>query len=260
MNSTMPLISCICVSRGKPEMLRRIIGCFTGQTYQNKELLIVLEREGGDTLHFQDASIEMSNDIRLIWVDTKPAITLGELRNLGIRKANGKFVCQWDDDDWYHMNRLSDQYAALVTHGYHGCVMTQWLVLDTTSQKAYISNERLWEGSILCRKDILVLNAYENKRIGEDTATVEYLASKGILYPLNKAPVLYMYIYHGNNTWDYSHWNFIFECSTPLSPKDSKCIMDIANGRYSIREGSLLLDKLLERQYSGRGMLKEHLR
>jgi glycosyltransferase involved in cell wall biosynthesis len=249
MNSQATLISCICVTRKKPDLLKRAIGCFTSQTYSNKELIILYEDDDDDTIDFLKDGFPPESGIRLFRVPAYPKMALGELRNLAIKIAKGEYVCQWDDDDWYHMSRLEWQYHLLFREGRHGSILTQWLVFDSTTSTAYISNSRLWEGSILCRKSVLQQKAYEDKTLGEDTATIEYLSSRGSLYYLSQMAGLYIYVYHGNNSWDYGHWTKIFRCSTSLSYEDSCIVRDILAGRWPVAEGSQMLDAVMERSY-----------
>jgi cellulose synthase/poly-beta-1,6-N-acetylglucosamine synthase-like glycosyltransferase len=245
MHSQSSLVSCVCVTRNRPDLLKRSIECFLAQTYANRELIVLYEDDDTATEEFVGNGFSPDSGVRLIRVPAYPKMTLGELRNVAIKIARGEFVCQWDGDDWYHMNRIELQYRKLFTEGRHGSILTQWLVYDGVTETAYISNERLWEGSILCRTRVLQEKAYEDKPLGEDTATIEYLASRGSLCLLNEMPGLYIYVYHGNNSWDYEHWSAIFEASTALSATDSGIIADILNGRYSVSEGSVLLDGIL---------------
>jgi glycosyltransferase involved in cell wall biosynthesis len=219
------------------------------QTYPNKELIILYEDDDAATENFVGAGFPGSTGIRLFRVAAQPKIALGELRNLAIQAARGEFICQWDDDDWYHMNRLQQQYEKLFSEGRHGSILTQWLVFDSVTGTAYTSNNRLWEGSVVCRKSVLQFKAYEDKPLGEDTATIEYLASTNSLYLLNKVPGLYIYVYHGNNSWDYEHWSEIFRASTALSIQDSNIVADILKGKWPVQESSLLLDAIVRRHY-----------
>lgn len=86
---------------------------------------------------------------------------------------------------------------------------------------------------------------YDNLRIGEDTALIERLLSKNNLFLINNVPNLYIYIYHGKNTWNYSHWAKIFECSFHLNTCDSSKIQDLLKDNENIINNSLTLDKLL---------------
>jgi glycosyltransferase involved in cell wall biosynthesis len=250
MNNYLPLISCVCVTRKKPAFLKRAIECFLAQTYPNKELVIVYEDDDDATAEFIASGFPADTNIRLFRVPAYPKIVLGELKNLAVRIARGDFICQWDDDDWYHIRRLEEQYSRLFSAGRHGSVMLQWLVFDSVTSTAYLSHVRLWEGSILCSKNILQLKAYEDKPLGEDTATIEYLARMNCLHLLKELPGLYIYVYHGYNAWNYDHWCAIFRCSTALSREDSGVVADILNGTYSAREGSMLLDGILEQSFT----------
>lgn len=249
MNNESSLISCICVTRKKPDLLRRSIDCFLAQTYPNKELIILYEDDDIATDNFLGRGFDPEKNIRLFRAPAYPKMALGELRNAAIKIARGEFVCQWDDDDWYHSHRLEMQYQKLFSEGRHGSILTQWLVFDSTTATAYISNVRLWEGSILCRKNVLQQKAYEDKPLGEDTATIEYLASRDSLCFLNEMARLYIYVYHGGNSWDYDHWSEIFMASTALTPEDGQVVSEILQGAYSVAEGSRLIDNLFERVY-----------
>lgn len=250
MNNPSSLISCVCVTRKKPGLLKRAIDCFLWQTYPNKELIILYEDDDIATEEFVSKGLPSESGVRPFRVPVYPKMALGELRNLAIEKARGEFICQWDDDDWYHMSRLELQYRKLFSKGYQGSILTQWLVFDCLTTTAYISNVRLWEGSILCRKSVLQQKAYEDKPLGEDTATIQYLASMDSLYLLDEMPGLYIYVYHGNNSWHYEHWKEIFRCSTAFSADDSFLVGEILKGKYPVGESSLLLDAIIERSYA----------
>jgi len=243
-----PLISCICITRGKPGMLSRVIRCFYAQSYQNKEMIIVYEEDDHATAAFVSNHNHLGANIQLVKIPAAPRMTLGALRNKGISAANGDFICQWDDDDWYHMNRLTCQYHAMLQQGADGSVLTRWLVFNEVSGKAYLSNRRLWEGSILCRKERIQQKAYENITRGEDTVVIEHLVSTGCLHLVEDVPELYIYVYHGGNTWHSSHWDFIFTSSTDLADKCSRHINDILNEEYSVETASLMLNELLEKE------------
>jgi len=119
-----PLISCLCVTHKKPDLLIRAVHCFYTQSYSNKQLVIVYEEK-----------------------DSK--ITLGELRNISIKKVDGTFVYQWDDDDWYSPERLSKQMQYLQLYEKPASILSKWIVFNSCSPKAFMSNHRPWEGSIL---------------------------------------------------------------------------------------------------------------
>jgi len=234
-----PLISCLCVTRNKPGLLEKAIGYFTFQTYHRKELLIVYE---DDDIATKEKLREYTDrDIRAIEVPANPKLTLGQLRNLAIQRSSGEYFCQWDDDDWYHSQRLELQMNCLRSSGKAASVLVNWLMFDKPLQQAYFSFTKVWEGSILCRKDLITSEVcYDNRSLGEETNFIFALVAKNCLYPL-VMPSLYIYIYHGNNSWNRDHFGKLFSRSQPLSAAVSRLVGDVLDGRYDHRKASQLL-------------------
>lgn len=222
-----PLISCLCVTHEKPKMLERVINCFYNQSYQNKQLIIVYE--DFDTLtHEFIINQYFENNIKVIMIDSsKKKIPLGELRNTSIYEADGEYVCQWDDDDWFDPDRLATQMLFIQQSGKPACILSRWIVFDALTSKAYLSNQRLWEGSILCRKDLMLEKLYPALHKGEDSSVVEHLYQNEKLYIVDDMPELYIYISHGNNTWEQRHFDQIFQFSTELPSEYSLEIQEI---------------------------------
>jgi glycosyltransferase involved in cell wall biosynthesis len=242
-----PVISCICITRAKPQMLKRAIACFTAQSYIEKELIVVYEDDDVATEYFVNTYKHSPGEsIRFICVNTTPKCTLGELRNIGIDKATGTFICQWDDDDWCHVNRLEYQYNVIRNTSYKASVLTQWLVFDAIKGNAYISNKRLWEGSLLCCKSLIGQKQYEHVAMGEDTPVIDFLKSSNHICEIACCSNLYIYVYHGCNTWHLAHWEEIFRCSKYLGKKISQEIAMILNGEYQHKEASEIVDWLLQ--------------
>ena len=218
MDRLLSSISCLCVTHGKAEMLKRAINCFRGQQYPNKQLIVVYETNDTTTERFLKSEIRTDDQIKLMPEPVLPAKkTLGELRNLSVEFADGEYVCQWDDDDWYDPERLSIQMERLQVSGKPACILSRWIVFDATTGQAYLSNRRLWEGSIMCRRDLLMQNPYPVLPKGEDTQVVRMLYERNMLEIIDDEPELYVYVYHGKNTWEKEHFHQIFECSTILN-------------------------------------------
>lgn len=238
-----PLISCICVTRGKPQLLRRSILCFETQTYLNRELIIVYEEDDLQTAEFLRHRTDWAN-VRIVVVKAIPKHSLGSLRNIGIAMAIGNFICQWDDDDWYHVRRLELQLNALSGTGKKASILKQWLVFDECSCNAYISNKRLWEGSVLCDWATIRQKPYEPIGRGEDTPVIDYLKENHWLHEIESKAGMYIYVYHGSNTWSEGHWNYIFDCSQKLTAENSQEVRDILNGKYTNAEASDRIDQI----------------
>ncbi|MGN6601345.1 MAG: glycosyltransferase [Ginsengibacter sp.] len=238
---TDPLISCLCVTRHKPHLLTRAIRCFLGQTYGNKELLIVCESDDLETVEL--VSCIKDDMISLIVVDVHPKRTLGELRNLSIAAAKGDFFCQWDDDDWYHSKRLELQFKFLNDYYKSGSVLVNWIIFDELKREAYLSYTRAWEGSILCKKEIVDKeHYYDHLTKGEDTFFLFKLLERNCLVPI-MMPYLYIYVIHGSNTWQRQHFdNMLLSCQK-LSSQSAVWISEILKGNYSPEEASEILLK-----------------
>jgi len=247
-NIQFPLISCLCVTRGKPKLLERAISCFNYQTYSNKELIVVYEDDDLLTRGFVN-SIK-NPKIFVHEVRNSKKVTLGYLRNYAVENSHGEYICQWDDDDWYNIHRIETQYKELYASNLPSCVLSQWLVFNSNTQKAYYSNERFWEGSLLCLKSIFKNIKYPHLKRGEDTPVIEYLNKSKKLKAITHSANLYIYVYHGKNTFDFNHWDEIFKGSDELDSKLSNKIHKMLNSK-DIRKSSMALDKLHESFFFG---------
>lgn len=235
-----PLISCLCVTRNKPELIARAIKCFKAQTYPTKELIIVYEDNDKDIQDF----VKTINDpcIRNFEIPTNPKLTLGELRNKSIEFAQGEYFCQWDADDWYHSKRLALQMNCMTEMHKDVCFLTYWIIFDSLTKKAYLSRKRIWEGSMLCKKNIVTDKIiYPSIPKLEDFQFVEQLLEQNNIYPAD-LPHLYIYVYHGDNTWNYHHFELNFKAGKELSGSASTIIHDILDGKYSNDKASELMD------------------
>jgi glycosyltransferase involved in cell wall biosynthesis len=237
-----PQISCLCVTRKKKFQLERVIRCFKAQTYPNKDLLILYE--DNDPITEQVISKIEDKSISSIKIPSNPKLTLGQLRNISIQECKGDFFCQWDDDDWYHRQRLEHQMNSILYSHKPASLLPYWIMFDAMDNQAYMSHMRLWEGSILCNKSLLKEDlAYAHYIRGEDQFFVDKLIAKNLVFPL-VMPQLYIYTYDGNNTWDRSHFEFLFKYSQKLSDESSILLKHILEHKYNEQEGSDILSSV----------------
>lgn len=241
-----PLVSCLCVTHHHVDLLKRSVDYFQAQTYSHKEL-VILHRDDNTAA---DDFVKSLKDQRIIHVIV-PAegLTLGERRNIAIDRSNGFYFCNWDDDDWMHSSRLERQVRQLRQSGKKGNVISNVLIFDATQGTAYLSASRPWEGSILCERSVVnSLFRYEELRKGEDSVFIARLVQEGLL-SFTEHPYLYIYCYHGGNTWGRQHWeDRILKYAMKLPVEMNRLVNDIVSDRYSCAEASVLLDEWLERQ------------
>jgi glycosyltransferase involved in cell wall biosynthesis len=209
--STLPWITCVCVSRNRPAFLRRAVRYFQWQTYPRKDLVIV--REGDEVVSGLTADL---TNITVIDLPHGTPLTLGERRNISIQHAKGDYFCQWDDDDWYHSNRLEIQMSDLRASEKPACVLNRLILYDQPGNQAYLSSERFWEGTLLCKTEIVRDRIqYPKVNISEDNSLVVALIKRGWVHSLT-APFLYAYVYHRGNTWDLAHFQQLFHAGYKL--------------------------------------------
>ena len=198
---TPPLISCLCVTRNRVAMLRRAVNCFLDQIYSPRELVVLYESDDSATRDYLATLHEAQ--IRVIEVPVEPKLTLGALRNISVAASRGEYVANWDDDDWHSPLRLAEQIEAICNSGKPSCLLTRWVIYDLVANQAYRSGPRLWEGSLVAKRDAII--AYPEIAKGEDKVVVDQLIVDDRVVGLD-SPHLYVYVVHGSNTWETEHW------------------------------------------------------
>ena len=206
------LVSCLCVTRDRVPLLRRAVACFVAQTHPARELVVLFESDDSATRDYL-ASVSDPR-IRALEVPARPKRSLGALRNLSVQAAAGRYLAQWDDDDWYAPARLASQLAALQAGQRPACVLARWILFDAVTGAAYLSARRNWEGSLLA--EVVALPAYADLSRREDAPVLEQMAVEGKLVVLDQ-PWLIVYTHHGNNTWERSHWRGLVQRAQPLT-------------------------------------------
>lgn len=239
-NTAMPLISCLCLTRNRPKFLKRAIQCFISQTYINKELVVVYLKNDVAT---SEVLLTVDNIcIRSVEVDSDLNLSTGELRNLSIEHSYGEYFCQWDDDDWNNCERLQIQMDGILYSNKEASILPRWFMYDEGKKEAYLSNYGPWAASVLCSKSIITdkLN-YPKLNKMEDSRFLGKLLKINCLYPI-QVPQLYIYVYHGNNTWDEEHFNKMFSRSKKMPENINELIEAIISGKVCDSEGSSLLN------------------
>lgn len=200
MESEMALVSCLMVTRNRRQFVKRATRAFQQQTYPNREL-IVLDDGQDDTVSF----VKGLNDTKIRYVRPEDdSLRLGELRNLAVQAANGEFIMQWDDDDWYHPNRIRVQLAALRYTDSQFCFLSRWMLFWPARGIFVYSKELCWEGSILGLRT--GMPKYPPLARGEDSALVQQVLNSSARVCFVDHPDLYAYTVHGANTYGDDHF------------------------------------------------------
>ena len=138
--------------------------------------------------------------------------TLGALRNLSMACASGTILCQWDDDDLYHAQRVERQLTALLESHKAAVGLQEVLQFFPVSRVMFWTNWRnapatIMPSTIMFRADAPMTypeTGPESLR-GEDSVVCAQLLAANALSPLAGMPQLSIYVSHGANTWDDGH-------------------------------------------------------
>lgn len=204
--SSAPLVSCLMVTANRSALARRALECFRSQTYTNRELVII-----DDGTEDYEPMLRTYRDLCTIHYHRVPLEAgrlLGGLRNLSLDSANGEILTQWDDDEWYHPERLERQAERLM-NGADVCYLRNTLVhVNTPEMKDHpYRTDSLGSaipGTIMHRRSNI---RYPNLRRGEDAQYLDALRA-GNKHGSPKGPHTHLFIrcFHGANTWDATHF------------------------------------------------------
>jgi len=192
------------VTGNRKKIAARAIQCFYNQTWPNKELIII--DDGNEDL----SELINHNNLSPVFyyrLTKKEENTLGYLRNYSLEKANGVFITQWDDDDWYHPDRIKVQAEVLLV-GYDACCFKGTLMhLDnpTYFSLPYIGYLKDGvPGSIMHKKDTTV--KYPEIRRAEDTLYLDQWREKKYKLIGREHSDKFIRCFHGSNTWESDHF------------------------------------------------------
>jgi hypothetical protein len=215
-------ITCICVTHSRVPFLRRSVRCFLEQEYHDRELVVIYQSDDDATRQFLEGLSEGS--IIPVEVPAVPRLSLGSLRNFGRQAGTGKYIATWDDDDWHSPARLAEQMRAIQETGASACLLARLTLYDSITKRAYVSNTRPWEQSIVAERAILPLHPDLEK--SEDTPVVQEVVRQG-QYTLLDRPELYVYTRHRRNTCD--QWGHFLNVSRPLGMETSSFVSALIN-------------------------------
>ena len=203
-SDSVPKVSCVMVTADRRAFCRRSLRCFNRQTYPNREIVVV--DDGQQDLRPALADIP-EDQLRYVKLSSDEDHVLGALRNVGLEAATGDFIVQWDDDDWYHAERIERQAAAL-QQGYDACSLHGALMhIDAPefAEHPYVGYlQDGVPGTIMHRRDLSI--RYPEQRRAEDTVFLDQWRNRDHVRLSGSNAYLFIRCFHGGNTWDKSHF------------------------------------------------------
>ena len=202
------LVSCVMVSRGNVEILRHSVDCFLRQTYENLELVVILQNMSHDLRSYFDSLKNVGRPMRIHTVPAAAAaLTLGDLRNMAIARSRGRIICQWDDDDLHHSRYVDYMVGFMEANVVDVAFLMQCTMWWPGRRQFALTKIRLLEGSMVADRSVIPI--YPRLGKGEDTFVMNAVRRHAIVAV--RAPQLYVYTITGENTWDEQHLERIAE-------------------------------------------------
>lgn len=230
-----PLISCICISQNRSQLLLRAIVNFEQQSYPNRELVVSYPSNDLLSKKLLDRILEISH-LKMVIVCRESSGSLGQLRNQAVTAAHGSYICIWDDDDWHHPERLRYQMNQLQnsTKKYQACILRKIILYDSNTEHAFLSAAYNWSGTLLCKKDLIIKHPYQHINRLEADSLLEHLESSKLLLAIKGSYYLYVYIYHGTNVIDGFHFQYFSANGSKLDAKATQNIIQNVEASYKL--------------------------
>jgi len=210
-----PLISCIMPTRGRAHYVAQAIVYFNSQTYPNTELIIVYEQPSDlpeNVTKFDNVYLTLSPN----------SSSIGLKRNLALAQCCGDIITHWDDDDWYSVERLTQQAKPLLANQAQISALynTRFLALATmtpwhTTAALYLQMfvEGVHGGTLMYKAENIGSSQFLDISLREDAMFLQQLMDSGARLAKVDGYKLFVYIRHPNNSW-------AFECGKLNSTQD----------------------------------------
>ena len=194
------------VTRNRAALARRALLCLRNQTWPNLDLVIV--DDGEESYESLVAEFEDDFPIHYHRMKPNPELKLGGLRNLSEDLAEGEYLVQWDDDEWFHPDRISYQMETLREQNLDAVIL-RWTLVHLDSPE-FVNHPyrsglvRGVPGTILHRRTSA---RYPNWRRHEDAVFRRRVKRRGRLGIATGGHAhLFIRCFHGTNTWDEKHF------------------------------------------------------
>ena len=192
------------VTRNRSRIAERSVACFARQSWPNKELVVI-----DDGTEDYSPMLDKYSHLATIRYLRRPANslgTLGEARNYSLEQAHGDLLMQWDDDDWYHPERIAFQMKP-IEKGADAVLLRHTLMhVDHHDyiDKPYRTHIRIGTpGTIIHRRSSI---RYPCLKQREDSIYMREWRAQHKTVVLGNCAHLFIRCFHGNNTWNIRHF------------------------------------------------------
>lgn len=139
-----PLISCLCVTENRPDFMPWLLWNFQRQKYPHKELVIIDASES-------PYKPGKAKNVRTLHA---PGLNVAARRNLALQEAGGELMAWFDDDDWYHPERLIHLSQLISDETQVAGPKLAWFVnLFTFGVKQFVARHGVLNSGLVARID-----------------------------------------------------------------------------------------------------------
>ncbi|MBB5059872.1 glycosyltransferase involved in cell wall biosynthesis [Granulicella aggregans] len=118
----MPTVSVVIPTRNRPAMALRAIDSVLAQTYQDLEVVVIIDGPDPATI----AALEAAPNSRVRFAQMPSSVGGAEARNQGINRATGEWVALLDDDDEWMPTKLEKQMELALANPKPSLVVTRY--------------------------------------------------------------------------------------------------------------------------------------
>jgi glycosyltransferase involved in cell wall biosynthesis len=222
-----PVVSCLMITRDRLALAKRAMRCYAAQTWPERELVVVT----AGSLRYARAleAYALAAGIEQVRVLHEPRAetTLGALRNRSLDAARGEVVLQWDDDDCHHSERIARQLECMRSAGARASFLSEHLQFLEPEGRVYWidwSGAGRVSGAAALVPGTLMMYADPRFRYpelgpasqrGEDSSLLATLHAHVPVAHARGMGYLYLYQYHGANTFSKEHHYRISHFAVP---------------------------------------------
>lgn len=171
---TLPLVSCVMPTRGRPYFVRQAYTLWARQTWPERELVVVVDEDDPKTLAVVNELVAADPRVRAIRVPE--GTVLGDKWNRGVEAAAGDYVAHMGDDDWYSAEYLKLHVEPLIA----GCSEMNWTpvkyLLDLVARVGWVIPAGLYgphAGTLMYQRSVWGAARYPAIANDEDTGFIE---------------------------------------------------------------------------------------
>lgn len=212
------LVSCLCITRDRPERLRVAVDQFLAQSYDSKELIIVVDPRGKHEEWLPEFELWLDDhpDVKIFFPPVGGKINIASLRNYSVLKSEGEILATWDDDDFYHPDRLKiqvERLKSLMQYSVSAVYMQNCgIYFEDTGSYHIVSSEPYGLAPSMVAWKIPAIH-YQETEVHHNAG--ERSSDSQLQFELNQhskiefvsgQPWLYTRVFHGGNVWEREHF------------------------------------------------------